>query len=112
MFKHSVTLAITMLGLLATAHTQARAPVRDHSSSQRATRSAPIDCGEDMNCFTRAASSCQRARMTRTVSFTLFGVSIASHGFSQIKGGGGNACTVYMRTEKVDIKIDEAWRSR
>ena len=66
-----------------------------------------MDCKDDMDCFIRAAQTCQRAKMSGTSSLFIFGVTITSRGATLIRGGSLDACKVYMRSERVEVKIDE-----
>jgi hypothetical protein len=70
-------------------------------------RSAPSECGTNLDCFIDAAKKCAPAQVRHTATFNLFGMLQTTTTFLEIRGGGEKKCLVYMKTEKNDIKFSD-----
>jgi len=68
-----------------------------------------ISCkADDEDCFIQAAETCRKANVTITKSIDLFGMfTTTGTSYQEIKGGRNGNCTIYFRTEKVDVKFTE-----
>ena len=62
---------------------------------------------DDQDCYSRAVETCQKANVTITKSLDLFGIIVTATSYSEIRGGEKDACTIYFRTEKVNVKYSE-----
>lgn len=108
MIKRILLLVLATVLLFAAEIIHTGAHVTSHRATNAARRPASIDCKNDMDCFIRAAQTCRRASVTRTSSLSIFGITITPTWFIETRGKRAEQCTVYMRTEKVEAKINEA----
>jgi hypothetical protein len=112
--KHTFSIVIASALLLGGASLAAFS--QDKSVRRKPTRDiaprALVDCKEDMDCFIRAAQTCRRASVTRPASLTLFGMTTTSTAFIETRNKRADRCTVYMRTETVETKFDEAMKRK
>lgn len=106
--KHAFAMVIASVFLLGAAPLAAFSQDKNALRKPTGVPSALVDCKEDMDCFIRAAQTCRRATVTRTSSLSVFGITITPTWFIETRNKRAGQCTVYMRTEKVEAKINEA----
>ena len=58
--------------------------------------SGPIDCGNDMGCFSQASGTCTPAKMTRNSSTNLIGMTVSGSTYMEIKNTSeAGKCSLY-----------------
>ncbi len=70
------------------------------------------DCGEDIACFSAAASECRPATAVYKANAALFGMEISSETFIQIKGEKNGKCVYYDRVASASVKLGSSLRQQ
>jgi len=71
--------------------------------------SGPIDCGTGMDCFIRASSACEPAKMTGTSSSDFLGMLVSGSTYMEIGGTSESGkCPLYMSTSGMSVKFSDA----
>ena len=71
--------------------------------------SGPTDCGTDMDCFIRAASTCQAANVTRASTVDLLGTVVSGATYMEIRNtSDAGKCPLYMLTANSSAKLSDS----
>lgn len=68
----------------------------------------PTDCGTDMDCFIRASSTCQPAKMTRSSTVDFFGMLLSGTTYMEIQNASEpGKCSLYSLTANSSVKLSD-----
>lgn len=67
----------------------------------------PIDCGEDLGCFSAAGENCTPAIVLFSIPLDMFGVLITTTTYQEILGMEEGMCVFRIRTENVTVEYGE-----
>ena len=67
----------------------------------------PIDCGDDLECFSDAAENCTLATVEYAIPIDMIGILITSTTYQEILGPEEGLCVFLIRTEDVTVEYGD-----